>query len=112
MKPRTSRLFSLGIGLFSLLSAAVELSLIRSTGFPDGYITELEKALRPVQWGFLLSWCILGAYLLLSTLLRPASRHTGRAAWISMAVVLISFLLLHVLLPALLSTRLDHGQGG
>jgi uncharacterized membrane protein len=100
--------------LFVIISFAapafINVAYIRYLGFPDGYVTELEKAGRTLYYVFLCLSPVFGAlffYLGLSAV----KQKSGRPLLISIVVYIATCAAL-ILVYSALGLFLDNGRGG
>ena len=106
-----SRLLSFGFATLALLlPVAIYVMYIQYLGFPDGHLTELERAERLLYWPFTAVSIILGIFLHYSYW-KTYINKTGRKLTIP---VLLYFLLLIVfgLIEYYFRLHLEHGTGG
>lgn len=101
---------ALGLGLV-VLAAAVGVELVvRDFGFPDGHVTELERAYAELWRAWGVPVVVLGIDFL--ALAYVGRRRSVRAWWLVSAVVLVVLVLLATWTGLDLRGRLDDGGGG
>ena len=98
------------LGACSLLVAAWLYQALGQMGFPDGHLTELDRARQPL---FVLG-CAVGAFLGIVFLVLARFATTGsrqRFFWPA-TVVLVSMFLIILSMDVYLGIQLDDGAGG
>lgn len=71
--------FFLSAGVLCLLAVSTVTFLeLQHMGFPDGHLTELERAQRPLFYAFLIADAVFGL-IMLARLFIPGGKTSGRA---------------------------------
>jgi hypothetical protein len=106
----SSRSLAVGLAIGALAVAGLVASHLRMLGFPDGYVTARERAMRPLEhvvlWASVLA-SVAGARLAWIGGARDVTRSLARAATVYLGVIIVVAAIALVLLPPL-----DDGTGG
>jgi hypothetical protein len=98
------------LGLAVLAMAAYEYAWLQGLGFPDGHLTDLDRARIPLHGAFIGLSVLCGLCFLLLARIGPGG---PRWTWLLVVVALyLSIVLVTLSIDWHLSTSLDAGAGG
>ena len=105
-----NKILSYLIAITAFIVAAVLYHAANLKGFPDGHLTELDRAERPLFYGSTVLALLAGLFFL--SLPRKAKTSRGNKIFVWAVIVIVVLSLVLVALDWYFIKTLDAGQGG
>lgn len=98
------------LSIIALLSAILIYMSTISMGFPDGHLTEFERAMKPLFMGYSIAALLFG--ILFFGLARFSSKTFSTTTFYVSIVLFVFLVLVSIVLYVYFNANLDHGAGG